>query len=182
MLEACATLIDEVGYDGVTTTLIAERAGVAVGSLYQFFPDKRAVVQALTLRNVDRFSQGITDRLEQATLEHWWDAVDTVFDVYVTMHREIPAFGRLHFGDVVDMRLLDDRRDNNAVISDKISELISGKFGIPMTEVQLPIAIAVEAADAVMKMAFRKTPMGDQAILAEARALVRGYLSSRLPA
>ncbi|HEX8865495.1 MAG TPA: TetR/AcrR family transcriptional regulator, partial [Lentzea sp.] len=32
MLEACATLIDEVGYDGVTTTLIAERAGVAVGS------------------------------------------------------------------------------------------------------------------------------------------------------
>ena len=182
MLEACATLIDEVGYDGVTTTLIAERAGVAVGSLYQFFPDKRAVVQALTLRNVDRFSQGITDRLEQATLEHWWDAVDTVFDVYVTMHREIPAFGKLHFGDVVDMRLLDDRRDNNAVISDKISELISGKFGIPMGEVGLPIAIAVEAADAVLKMAFRNSTTGDQAILIEAKALVRGYLSSRLPA
>ncbi|WP_414675330.1 TetR family transcriptional regulator [Lentzea sp.] len=182
MLEACATLIDEVGYDGVTTTLIAERAGVAVGSLYQFFPDKRAVVQALTLRNVDKFSQGITTKLEQATLEHWWDAVDTVFDVYVTMHREIPAFGKLHFGDVVDMRLLDDRRDNNAVISDKISELISGKFSIPFGEVGLPIAIAVEAADAVLKMAFRNNPMGDPAILAEAKALVRGYLSSRLPA
>ncbi len=80
------------------------------------------------------------------------------------------------------MRLLDERRDNNAVISDKISELISGKFGIPMTEVVLPIAIAVEAADAVMKMAFRNSPLGDPAILGEARALVRGYLSSRLPA
>ena len=62
MLEACAKLIDEVGYDGVTTTLIAERAGVAVGSLYQFFPDKRAVVQALTTRNLDRFMELISQR------------------------------------------------------------------------------------------------------------------------
>jgi AcrR family transcriptional regulator len=181
MLEACAALIDEVGYDGVTTTLIAERAGVAVGSLYQFFPDKRAVVQALTLRNVDRFSQGITAKLAETRLEHWWDAVDTIFDLFVAMHREIPGFGKLHFGDVVDMRLLDDRRDNNAVISDRISELISANFGIPMTEVQLPIAIAVEAADAVLKLAFRLEPNGEPRVLAEAKALVNGYLSSRLP-
>lgn len=50
-----------------------------------------------------------------------------------------------------------------------------------MGEVGLPIAIAVEAADAVLKMAFRNNPTGDQAILVEAKALVRGYLSSRLP-
>ena len=48
MLDACAELIDEVGYDGLTTTLLAERAGVAIGSVYQFFPDKRAIVAALT--------------------------------------------------------------------------------------------------------------------------------------
>src|SRR5438094_3120984 len=68
MLEACAALIDELGYDGVTTTLIAERAGVAVGSLYQFFPDKRAVVQALTQRNVEYFMTEIGKRLDEARL------------------------------------------------------------------------------------------------------------------
>ena len=62
MLAATAGLIDEVGYDGLTTTLIAERAGVAVGSLYQFFPDKRAVVQELTLRNLDRFVRTVSSR------------------------------------------------------------------------------------------------------------------------
>ena len=50
MLDACADLLDEVGYDALSTTRIAERAGVAIGSVYQFFPDKRAVIQAVTRR------------------------------------------------------------------------------------------------------------------------------------
>src|SRR4029450_9420731 len=50
MLDACAELVDEVGYEGLTTTLLAERAEVAIGSVYQFFPDKRALVHALALR------------------------------------------------------------------------------------------------------------------------------------
>ncbi|MDR7301946.1 TetR family transcriptional regulator [Haloactinomyces albus] len=181
MLEACGRLIDEVGYDGLTTTLIAERAGVAVGSLYQFFPDKRAVVQELTLRNLDRFVQSVSDRFERSELVHWWDAVDTVFDVYMTMHREVPAFSRLHFGDVVDLRLLDDSKDNNAVIADKLIELIAEQFGMSSAELSLPLSVAVEAADAVLHLAFRRDPAGDPALVAEARELVRGYLSSRIP-
>lgn len=181
MLEACAALIDEVGYDGVTTTLIAERADVAVGSLYQFFPDKRAVVQALTMRNLDLFMDTLTERFSKTVLEHWWDAVDTIFDVYVGMHRNVPAFSRLHFGDVVDMRLLDDRKDNNTVISDRMAELIAMKFGIPIEELQLPISIAVEAADGILDLAFRRDQFGDQHVLDEAKVLIRAYLSIRLP-
>ncbi|MEY8041113.1 MULTISPECIES: TetR/AcrR family transcriptional regulator [Saccharopolyspora] len=182
MLVACAQLIDEVGYDGLTTTLIAERAGVAVGSLYQFFPDKRAVVQELTLRNLDRFVRTISARFEELELEHWWDAVGAVFDVYLTMHREVPAFSRLHFGDVVDLRLLDPGKDNNAVIAEQLTTLISARFGIELTDLALPLAVAVEAADAILHMAFRRDPAGDDALVAEAKELVRGYLSTRMPA
>jgi len=181
MLEACAELIDEVGYDGLTTTLIAERAGVAVGSLYQFFPDKRAVVQELTLRNLDRFVRTVSARLEQQQLEHWWDAVDAVFDVYLTMHREVPAFSRLHFGDVVDLRLLDPGKDNNAVIAEKLAGTLSEEFGLDPDELQLPLAVAVEAADAILHLAFRRDPNGDPALVAEAKELVRSYLANRMP-
>lgn len=38
MLDACAELLDEAGYDALSTTRIAERASVAIGSVYQFFP------------------------------------------------------------------------------------------------------------------------------------------------
>jgi len=180
MLEACASLIEELGYDGVTTTLIAERAGVAVGSLYQFFPDKRAVVQALTLRNLERFMANVVQRFDSAELEHWWDAVDSMFDVYVEMHRTVPAFSRLHFGDVVDTRLLDDGKDNNAVIAEGLAALISERFGRSMAELQLPVAVAIEAADGVLKFAFRRNEGGDQVVVDEAKALIKGYLSTRL--
>jgi AcrR family transcriptional regulator len=180
MLAACASLVDEVGYDGVTTTLIAERAGVAVGSLYQFFPDKRAVVQALTQRNLDHFTATVVDRFSNTQFEHWWHAVDAVIDVYVSMHREVPAFAKLHFGDVVDMRLLDDRRDNNAVIAERLSGLIAAQFDLSPEDLRLPIAVAVEAADGVLKLAFRRDPAGDDTVLNEVKELVRGYLAARL--
>jgi len=180
MLEACASLIEELGYDGVTTTLIAERAGVAVGSLYQFFPDKRAVVQALTLRNLERFMANVVQRFDSAELEHWWDAVDSMFDVYVEMHRTVPAFSRLHFGDVVDTRLLDDGKDNNTVIAEGLASLIAERFGRSMSELQLPVAVAIEAADGVLKFAFRRNERGDQIVVDEAKALIKGYLSTRL--
>jgi AcrR family transcriptional regulator len=181
MLEACATLIDEVGYDGVTTTLIADRAGVAVGSLYQFFPDKRAVVQALTQRNLDRFMEAIGERMGAATaLEHWWDAVDLVFDAYVEMYRQVPGFTQIRFGDVVDLRLMDDQRDNNTVIADRLAELLADQFALPLTELRLPISVAVEISDGILNLAFRRRLFTEDVVIAEAKRVVRGYLSGHL--
>ena len=174
MLDACAELVDEVGYDGLTTTLLAERAGVAIGSVYQFFPDKRAIVQALTLRNLEAYLQRLAGRLNEETHEHWWDAVDAAIDEYIAMHRTVPGFRTLHFGDVVDVHLLDDERDNNAVIVDHLCRLLADRFTVRGLE--FPLAIAVEAADALIKMAFRRAPDGDGAVLAEAKALIKEYL------
>ena len=53
LLDAGAALFAEKGYDGTTMTEIAERAGAAIGSLYQFFPSKQALAVAL----FDRFAE-----------------------------------------------------------------------------------------------------------------------------
>ena len=180
MLGACADLVEEVGYDKVTTTLIAERAGVAVGSLYQFFPDKRAVVRELTRRNFERFMAEVTERLSDDHLVHWWDVVDSMFDVYLAMHREVPGFRRVHFGDLVDVRLLDEEKHNNTVLSDKLTTVVVARTGASRDEVSLPIAIAIEAADSVPRLAFRRDPGGDQRVVDEAKVLIKDYLASRL--
>jgi AcrR family transcriptional regulator len=180
MLEACAALIDELGYDGVTTTLIAERAEVAVGSLYQFFPDKRAVVQALTQRNLEYFMTEMERQLDEAHLEHWWDGADIAFDIYVYMFREVPGFARIRFGDVVDLRLIADERDNNTVIADGLAELIASKFDLALDEVRLPVAVAIEIADGILNLAFRRKLFDSETVIDEARRVVRAYLSGRL--
>jgi AcrR family transcriptional regulator len=50
LLEATAHLLREGGYARLTTNHIAERAGVSIGTLYQFFPGKEAIVAALIER------------------------------------------------------------------------------------------------------------------------------------
>jgi AcrR family transcriptional regulator len=177
MLDACAELVDEVGYEALTTTLLAERAGVAIGSVYQFFPDKRAVVQALTLRNLEAYLDRLSQRIAEGEFVYWWDAVDAGIDEYIGMHRSVPGFRTLHFGDVVDVHLLDDERDNNAVIADQLAELLVGQLGIAATpRLNFALTVAVEAADALIKLAFRRAPEGDEAVLVESKALVREYL------
>jgi AcrR family transcriptional regulator len=54
ILAAAAIVFEEVGYSAATTHLIAAKAGTAIGSLYQFFPDKAAIFQAMELYHVDR--------------------------------------------------------------------------------------------------------------------------------
>jgi AcrR family transcriptional regulator len=183
MLDACAELVDEVGYEGLTTTLLAERAGVAIGSVYQFFPDKRAIVQALTSRNLEGYLQRLARRFREESFDHWWDGVDAAIDEYIAMHRSVPGFRALHFGDVVDVHLLDEERDNNAVIADRLAELLLGQFGAADSpQLRFALAIAVEAADSLIKLAFRRHPDGDEAVLDEAKALIREYLHRHVKA
>ncbi|MBW4575109.1 MAG: TetR family transcriptional regulator [Aphanothece sp. CMT-3BRIN-NPC111] len=54
ILDAAAAVFDEVGYEAATTHLIAAKAGTAIGSVYQFFPDKAAIFNAMELRHVER--------------------------------------------------------------------------------------------------------------------------------
>lgn len=181
MLDACAALVDEVGYEALTTTLLAERAEVAIGSVYQFFPDKRAIVQALTLRNMEAYLDRLSRRFSAGGLNHWWAGVDAAIDEYIDMHRVVPGFRTLHFGDVVDVHLLDDERDNNAVIADKLTRLLVGQFSVvESARLRFAMEIAVETADSLIKLAFRRHADGDPAVLAEAKFLIRDYLQRQL--
>jgi AcrR family transcriptional regulator len=183
MLDACAELVDEVGYEGLTTTLLAERAEVAIGSVYQFFPDKRAIVQALAMRNMDAYLQGLSARFESETFAHWWDGVDAAIDIFIQMHRNVAGFRTLHFGDVVDVHLLDVDRDNNSVIADRLAELLVDQFQlIDRARLRFALEISVEAADALIKLAFRREVTGDEAVISEAKALIREYLHRHVDA
>ncbi|MFD0885560.1 TetR family transcriptional regulator [Streptosporangium algeriense] len=178
MLDACAELLDEIGYEALSTTRIAERAGVAIGSIYQFFPDKRAITQAVTRRHVEQFVSRVGRRFLSEDYGGWWDAVDAIIDEYVDMHRTVPGFRVLHFGDVVGLNLLDGVSDSNTVIAGRLRGLLLQEYGLADSEeLDLAILVAVEAGDAVLKLAFRRDPGGDPQIVIEAKRLIRGYLN-----
>jgi AcrR family transcriptional regulator len=181
MLDACAALLDEGGYEALSTTQVADRAGVAIGSLYQFFPDKRAIVQALAMRNLDTYVTQVQARLASFAGGDWLESVEAVIDDFIGLHRTTPGFRTLRFGDVVDRHLIDEERDNDTVIAEELSQMMVRYFGMPDgPPLRLAVLVAVELADGLVKLAFRRDPQGDPEILAEARQVVRDYLAHKL--
>ncbi|MGB0563509.1 MAG: TetR/AcrR family transcriptional regulator, partial [Spirulinaceae cyanobacterium] len=67
ILRAAAAVFEEVGYEAATTHMIAARAETAIGSLYQFFPDKAAIFKAMELRHTERV-QAFWAQMELAKL------------------------------------------------------------------------------------------------------------------
>ena len=65
ILEATSRIIDRDGYDALTTNKIARVAGVGVGSLYQYFPSKEAVVEALQEQHFQRMGDAFLARMEE---------------------------------------------------------------------------------------------------------------------
>lgn len=64
LLQATAELLQEMGYARLTTNHVAQRAGVSIGSLYQYYPGKDALCHALAERHFQRHAQRYLDHFE----------------------------------------------------------------------------------------------------------------------
>ncbi|RJL34062.1 TetR/AcrR family transcriptional regulator [Bailinhaonella thermotolerans] len=167
IVDACAGLLEEVGYDGLTTRAVALRAGVPIGSIYRYFRDKRDLVAALAERNLDRYVGRLTARLAAAE-PAWGPVIDVVVDEYVAMRRSSAGFAVVDFG-------------SNRALSEHLAALLADRLGadalLAGPEFRRALRIAVEACDAVLRHAFREHPDGDPGVIAETKLLARAYLA-----
>ncbi len=103
ILEATARVLSERGYAGTNTNLVAERAGVSVGSVYQYFPNKDSLITALHERHAvemhaametilaDTRSPGLLEQL--AAIVHAWLAAHQVApELHRVLEKEFPFF------------------------------------------------------------------------------------------
>ena len=82
ILEATIQVLLDVGKERLTTTRVALRAGVSVGTLYQYFPNKSALLQAALKRHLDEVTNAVElvcKQQEGATLRQMATALITAF-------------------------------------------------------------------------------------------------------
>ncbi|WP_159930562.1 MULTISPECIES: TetR/AcrR family transcriptional regulator [Nocardia] len=96
LLEAAAQMFTREGLTA-TTNRIAERAGVSIGTLYQYFPDKHAMLHTLAMRHLfqggERLGQvSISLRTTEPPFE---ETMRAIVDVVVDLHRDRPALHAL---------------------------------------------------------------------------------------
>ncbi|GGL08948.1 TetR family transcriptional regulator [Streptomyces flaveus] len=177
ILDACADLLDEVGYDALSTRAVAVRAGVPIGSVYRFFGNKRAMADALAQRNLDRYAERVTHRLEAAGGEGGWRAaMDAVLEEYLVMKRTAPGFALVDFGNQIPVGTRD--AEPNTRVADRLTDMLSAYLDRePDDDLRRTFLVAVEAADTLVQLAFRLDPSGDERIIEETRELLRSYLA-----
>jgi AcrR family transcriptional regulator len=181
LLDAAAAAVQELGYERLTTAMVAERAGASIGTVYRYFPDRIAVLQALASRNLERVLGGIGEAYADPSNTTWREAVNAGFDVYVEAFRSEPGFGSLRGGDVIDLRPAVSPATVNSQIAAVMAQALAERFDTDASEATLfAFEIAVEVMDAVVARAFARDAQGESAFLDSARELFLSNLAARL--
>lgn len=119
ILDQAARIFDERGYTGTTTNGVAEAAGVSIGSLYQYFPNKEAILFALAQRHLAEAAVVVVEAMADAD-DHAAPEVVVrgVIEAVVQLHRVNPNVHQLLFERVPqspELRRLFDEVETSTV-------------------------------------------------------------------
>jgi len=182
LVEATARILVREGFDKASTNRIAEVAGVSVGSLYQYFPGKEALVAAVIERHQQEIMQVVRDELAEAANQPIEQGVRTLVAVAVKAHRidpklhrvlaeQIPPVGRLE-------RVETFNRDNYALFK---AYLDRHREEIRPADLGLAAFVCVTSIEALTHTAVLHDLVASdeatEALVDEATRLVVGYLT-----
>jgi AcrR family transcriptional regulator len=179
ILDVTAGLVDEVDPDLVTTTLIAERAGISVGSIYTYFDDRSMVFDAVVERSINMLYEAVGQARASATGLPWIDGCFAVVDCLVEHYRTQPGFRRLWFSPHLSPVMIDAMRRSDEMQAHRLVEQLRDR-GVRLDSPD-PVSVMrmyVGIIDKGLELAFRADPGGDPAAIAETKQVIRHYLEA----
>lgn len=180
LLDAASASIDAHGYERLTTAMVAEKAGASIGTVYRYFPDRIAVLKAVGLRAVDRFSETARTALSRAAADDWESGLDAVLGEYEKAFRSEPAFAALRFGDVLDLRPREESQTGLTTVIESFVDQFVTTYGLARNGLTEKLEVALTVADGLYARAFRFNPKGDAAMMAQAREAAHRSLKAAL--
>lgn len=183
VLEAAAQVFERHGYAAGTTNRIAERAGVSIGSVYQYFPNKDAVLVALVHRHIAEGTAALQPHIERLNRGASFDDVlPDIVDSMVAMHALAPGLHRVLFEETqlpptlrAELDELEDR------LVDLATDALAADPHSPPNDPRLSARIVISAIEGLAHRLVLRSPTGvtPEAIAREITELVRAYLQIR---
>jgi AcrR family transcriptional regulator len=183
ILDNAAVLLDEVGIDAFNTNLLAERAGVAVRSVYRYYPNKLAVIVGLAERQASEWQAMLAQLMlpladpDKSACDAW----DAVLDAYVAyldakqgrsaMHRAMQALPQL--SEVND-------RDNDVLSNTIFSALQTRGLRQPPARLLSISRVLLDTMDVAVDEALRRRGRVPLPLLGELKRMHRAYLEHYL--
>jgi AcrR family transcriptional regulator len=178
MLDAAAHILGDRGWTGLTTNAVAEIAGVSIGSLYQYFPNKLALIEAVRRRHFDEvlavLRAAADDRM---TRRQRVEAA--LVDGMIAVHGRYPAAHRVLLEESprgADTRGVHDRFEAECR---KGYEALFKANARAASDVRIGAQVLAGAVAGAVHEAARQGTLGSPVLKKELVALVHAYLWSR---
>lgn len=170
MLEAAKELITQGGSDAMKMSDIAARAGVPIGSLYQFFPDKASIVRVLAERTHAESRQCIEDGLAgaremRALRSSFADLIDEYYAIFLAEPVMRDIWGAMQTDKSLAALELAESRRNGALLAEAIMTL---KPDADAETVSTSALLIMHLGEATMRIALQLPPD-------EGRTIVDGF-------
>ena len=179
ILDATARVLCSIGYDRASTNRIALAAGVSVGSLYQYFPSKEALVAALAARHMATMTALVRSKLAEVANAPMPVAVRTMIDAMFEAHGVDPRLHKVLIEEVPRIGRLENLRHVERETEGLVAIMLeSRKAELRRTNVEtmaLLLVTVVEAATHAAVLAELE-PARSRAVADELTDLVLRYL------
>jgi AcrR family transcriptional regulator len=183
VLEACVQVLRARGYAGATLARIAERAGVSVGSIYQYFPTKEALLAAVMERHLEHMQTALAAAAAAAWEQPLELAVRALVTASVDAHLDDPDLHRVFVEEVPRVGRLDAYDRAQDALTEAFAALIATRTDVRAADpgrVARLIVVTVDAA--VHDLVWVKTdPEERRAATEEIVTLVTRYLAPSPP-
>lgn len=182
LVEATARILVKEGFDKASTNRIAEVAGVSVGSLYQYFPSKEALVAAVIERHQQKLMRTVRNELGDALALPVEQAIRKLVAVAVKAHRIDPKLHRVlaeQIPRVGPLETLETFNRENYTLFKTYLERHRAEVGVD--DLDLASFVCVTAIEALTHNAVLHYPtvLSDEmmeTLIDEGARLVTGYL------
>ncbi|AGU53548.1 transcriptional regulator, TetR family [Variovorax paradoxus B4] len=182
LIEATARILVKEGFDRASTNRIAEVAGVSIGSLYQYFPSKEALVAAVIERHQQQIMQMVRSELAQVRAQPLDQAIRRFVAVAVAAHRLDPRLHRVlaeQIPRVGKLEKLETFSRENFSLFRAYLEAARDELGVDDLELASFVCVTtIEALTHNAVLHHAKALTGDRmdALIDEGARLVTGYL------
>ncbi|MBV8818724.1 MAG: TetR/AcrR family transcriptional regulator [Acidobacteriaceae bacterium] len=177
LLEAAGTVIASAGYEAATMSAIAERAGAPIGSLYQFFPNKKALTQALRTeygKDYEAVLEALEKQAKSLSLQQLAKRLIHVSVQFVEAH---PAFLPLYDAPHSTRSPLTLRQR----LRDRLAEcLVASQIHPPRAKAKRLATIILQLLKGLNQLYAESGPVDRKQVVAEYTVALSAYLAARL--
>jgi AcrR family transcriptional regulator len=179
LLDAADVVFAEIGYERATTNAICKQAGVSPGTLYQFFPHKQAIAEALAARYLERLPDTHRSAFEVASANApLQELIDQVVDPFIALHRQGPGLEALLTGSVISDELTTSIQGLKQHVEISLAKLFQTRRPeANRAEINRAAATSVQLVKSLLHPAVTGTPKQQREAIKELKTVLFRYLA-----